>query len=137
MKLITAIIRTERLDVVREALIKAEITRITVSRCTGHGRAQDDVDLYRGHEVTPDLIAKTRLDIVVNDDFVKIAVDAIMEAARSGNIGDGKIVVSPIDDVYRIHVRNDTNIAISLKWSFASHDQPSCFWSFAGLQFLD
>ena len=102
MKLITAIIRPERLDVVREALIKAEIGRVTVSRCTGHGRAQADTEIYRGKEVTPDLIAKVRLDIVVNDDFVKPAVDAIMDAARSGNIGDGKIVVSPIDEVYRI-----------------------------------
>ena len=102
MKLITAIIRPERLDVVREALLKAEIGRVTVSRCTGHGQAQADGELYRGKEVSPDLIPKVRLDIVVNDAFVQPAVDAIMDAARSGNIGDGKIVVSPIDDVYRI-----------------------------------
>jgi len=102
MKLVTAIIRPERLDVVHEALIHAEITRITVSRCTGHGRAQDDTELYRGKEVRPDLIPKVRLDIVVNDAFVETTVNAIMGAARSGNIGDGKIVVSPIDEVYRI-----------------------------------
>ena len=102
MKLITAIIRPERLEVVREALLKAEVGRVTVSRCTGHGQAQADAELYRGKEVSPDLIPKVRLDIVVNDAFVKPAVDAIIDAARSGNIGDGKIVVSPIDDVYRI-----------------------------------
>ena len=112
MKLITAIIRPERLDVVREALIKAEISRITVSRCTGHGRAAADADLYRGKEVKPDLIPKVRLDIVVNDDFVKPAVEAIMESARSGNIGDGKIIVSPIDEVYRIRTGEEGGEAV-------------------------
>ncbi|MFT5473360.1 MAG: nitrogen regulatory protein P-II 1 [Kiritimatiellia bacterium] len=102
MKLITAIIRPERLDVVREALLHAEITRITVSRCTGHGRAVGDVDLYRGNQVSPDLIPKTRLEIVVNDAFVKAAVDAIMSSAQSDKIGDGKIIVQSIDEVYRI-----------------------------------
>ena len=102
MKLITAIIRPERLDVVREALLEADIGRVTVSRCTGHGRAEADTEIYRGKEVSPDLITKTRLDIVVNDAFVQATVDAIMNAARSGNIGDGKIIVSPIDEVYRI-----------------------------------
>ena len=102
MKHIMAIIRPEKLDVVREALMKAEITRITVSRCTGHGRAQGDTDLFRGVEVTPNLIPKVRLDIFVNDAFADITVKTIMETARSGNIGDGKIVVMPIDEVYRI-----------------------------------
>ena len=102
MKHIMAIIRPEKLDVVREALMKAEITRITVSRCTGHGRAQGDTDLFRGVEVTPNLIPKVRLDIFVNDAFAEITVRTIMETARSGNIGDGKIVVMPIDEVYRI-----------------------------------
>lgn len=102
MKQITAIIRPERLDVVREALLKAGITRITVSRCTGHGRATDEVELYRGNEISPDLIPKNRLEIIVNDVFVKPAVDAIMSAARSGSIGDGKIIVSPVDEIYRI-----------------------------------
>lgn len=112
MKLVTAIIRGERLDVVREALMKADITRITVSRCTGHGRAQADAELYRGKEVTPDLIPKVRLDIAVNDDFADAAVQAIMSAARSGNIGDGKIIVTPVDNVYRIRTGEEGGEAI-------------------------
>jgi nitrogen regulatory protein PII len=112
MKLITAIIRPERLDVVREALLKADVGRVTVSRCTGHGRAETDTELYRGNIVNPDLIPKTRLDIVVNEDFVKVAVDAIMDAARSGKVGDGKIVVSPIDEVYRIRTGESGSEAV-------------------------
>ena len=112
MKLITAIIRPEELDVVREALIKADITRITVSRCTGLGRAQADTELYRGHEVTPDLIPKVRLEIVVNDDFVDDAVKAIIDSGRSGEIGDGKIIVSSIDEVYRIRTGESGSNAV-------------------------
>lgn len=78
MKLVTAIIQPDRLEAVREALIRAEIQRITVSRCTGRGRAQD-TDIYRGQEVAPDLLPKGRVDIACNDDFVSRAV------------GDGKI----------------------------------------------
>lgn len=112
MKLITAIIRPDKLDVVREALIKAEITRITVSRCTGHGRAQAEAELYRGTEVTPNLIPKVRLEIVVNDNFVEPAVKAIMNSGRTGSIGDGKIIVSPIDDVYRIRTGESGSSAV-------------------------
>ncbi len=90
MKLITAVIQTDKLDQVREALIKAEITRITVSRVTGHGQ-QEDIDIYRGQEVAPNLIPKIRLDVAVNDAFVDITVDTIITSALhgSGEIGDG------------------------------------------------
>jgi len=102
MKLITAIIQTDKLDEVREALMKAEITRITVSRCAGHGQDQGDVSLYRGHEVKPNLIPKTRIDIAVNDAFVDATLKAIVDAARTGKIGDGKIIVTPIEQIMRI-----------------------------------
>jgi ammonia channel protein AmtB len=92
----------DSLDVVHETLIAAEITRITVSRCTGHGRAQGDAGLYRGQEITPNLIPKVRLDVAVNDNFVEAAVSAIQSAGRTGEIGDGKIIVTPIDEIYRI-----------------------------------
>ena len=72
MKLITAIIQPDRLDHVREALIQADITRITVSRVTGHGR-QEDIELYRGQKIAPNLIPKIRLDIAVNDEFSALA----------------------------------------------------------------
>ena len=104
MKLITAIIQEDKLDHVREALIEAEITRITVSRVSGHGR-QVDEDIYRGKKVVPNLIPKARLDIAVNDSFVDITVDTIMAAAKSpggGKVGDGKIFITPLEDCIRI-----------------------------------
>ncbi len=104
MKLVTAIIQPDKLDEVREALLKAEITRITVSRCSGRGRA-DQVDLYRGQVVAPDLINKVRLDIACNDAFVDIAIDAILKGAKhgpEGKIGDGKIFVTDLERCIRI-----------------------------------
>jgi nitrogen regulatory protein P-II 1 len=104
MKLITAIIQEDKLDHVREALIEAEITRITVSRVSGHGQ-QVDEDIYRGKKVIPNLIPKTRLDIAVNDSFVDITVETIMAAAKSpggGKVGDGKIFITPLEECIRI-----------------------------------
>jgi nitrogen regulatory protein P-II 1 len=103
MKLITAIIQPDKLDAVREALITAEITRITVSRVTGHGQYTDE-DLYRGQKVVPNLIPKVRLDIACNDSFVDITVNAILSAARhgSGKIGDGKIFITHLEECIRI-----------------------------------
>ncbi|RMG22974.1 MAG: transcriptional regulator [Bacteroidetes bacterium] len=108
MKLITAIIRDNQLEQVHEALIQAEITRITVSRVSGHGR-QVDEEIYRGQKVIPSLIPKARLDIAVNDEFVDITVNTIIEAARSasndgkgGQIGDGKIFITPLEECIRI-----------------------------------
>jgi nitrogen regulatory protein P-II 1 len=103
MKLITAIIQPDKLDEVREALIRAEITRISVSRCTGHGR-QENTEIYRGQVVVPNLRNKVRLDIACNDDFVEIAVQAILTSARhgAGEIGDGKIFITPLEECIRI-----------------------------------
>src|SRR5689334_7296546 len=103
MKLITAIIQPDRLDSVREALIAAEITRITVSRVSGHGRGIDE-DLYRGQVVAPNLIPKVQLQIACNDQFVDIAIDAIIKAAKHGDgkIGDGKIFVTSLEQCIRI-----------------------------------
>ena len=106
MKLITAIIQPDRLDHVREALIQADITRITVSRVTGHGR-QEDIELYRGQKLAPNLIPKIRLDIAVNDEFVDITVDTIINAAShgAGEIGDGKIFITALEQCIRIRTR--------------------------------
>lgn len=104
MKLLTAIIRPNRLDEVREALIAKDIGRVTVSRCTGHGQAVD-LELYRGQEVIPDLIAKVRIEIALNDDFVETAIEAILNSAKSGEdgaIGDGKIFVTDLGQCVRI-----------------------------------
>jgi nitrogen regulatory protein P-II 1 len=104
MKLITAIIRENKLDQVREALIEAEITRITVSRVSGHGQ-QVGEEIYRGSKVIPNLIPKMRLEIAVNDAFVDITVDTIVKAARTnskGEVGDGKIFITPLEECIRI-----------------------------------
>lgn len=104
MKLVTAIIQPDRLDAVREALIEAKIGRITVSRVAGHGQQQGEETLYRGQLVIPHLIPKVRLDIACNDEFVDVACDAIIKAARhgEGKIGDGKIFITPLGDCIRI-----------------------------------
>ena len=114
MKLITAIIQEEKLDAVREALIEAEITRITVSRVSGHGRQRDE-EIYRGQIVVPNLLPKIRIDIAVNDEFVKITVDTIIKSAKSGDegsVGDGKIFITPLEECIRIRTEETGGIAI-------------------------
>jgi len=116
MKLITAIIREEQLDRVREALIDAEITRITVSRVSGHGQ-QVEEGIYRGQRVIPNLIPKMRLDIAVNDEFVKITCDTILKMAKTGRdgkgqVGDGKIFITPLEECIRIRTEERGGKAI-------------------------
>jgi nitrogen regulatory protein P-II 1 len=104
MKMVTAIVREEKLDQVREALIEAEITRITVSRVSGHGR-QMQANIHRGKKVVPNLVPKVRLTIAVNDSFVEPTCKAIISAARTENegaIGDGKIFITPLEECIRI-----------------------------------
>ncbi len=105
MKLITAIIREVQLDKVREALIEAEITRITVSRVSGHGQQRIE-EMYRGQRIVPDLIPKIKIEIAVNDSFVDITVDAILRSAKTngteGVVGDGKIFITPLEECIRI-----------------------------------
>ncbi len=113
MKLITAIIQPEKLDEVREELIKAKIFRVTVSRCTGRGQAEE-TNLYRGQEIAPGLISKVRIDIACNDEFTQQATDAIVKAARSGTgrVGDGKIFITPLEECIRIRTGETGNKAI-------------------------
>ena len=114
MKLITAIIRETQMDAVREALIEANITRITVSRVSGHGQ-QQSVEIYRGQKVVPNLIPKSRIEIAVNDQYVDITVDTIIKAARSsndGSVGDGKIFISPLEECIRIRTNERGSDAI-------------------------
>lgn len=113
MKLITAIIREKKLDQVREALIDAEITRITVSRVSGHGQ-QEEIEVYRGKKIVPNLLPKIKLDIAVNDEFVDITVETIIKAAKSddGAVGDGKIFITPLEQCIRIRTEEKGGIAI-------------------------
>jgi nitrogen regulatory protein P-II 1 len=114
MKLITAIIRENKLDQVREALIEAEITRITVSRVSGHGQSTRE-EIYRGQVVVPSLIPKFRLEIAVNDEFVDITVETIIRSARTnekGELGDGKIFITPLEECIRIRTGEKGGMAI-------------------------
>ena len=116
MKLITAVIREYQLDQVREGLIQAGITRITVTRVSGHGN-QISKEVYRGKEVAPNLTPKMRLEIAVNDDFVEPTIDAIIKAAKShngheGEVGDGKIFVTALEQCIRIRTEERGNSAI-------------------------
>ena len=111
MKMITAIIREKSLDKVREALIAAEITRITVSRVSGHGQ-QVGEEIYRGHKIIPNLIPKIRLEIAVNDDFVDVTVETIIASAKSGEVGDGKIFITPLENCIRIRTEERGGKAI-------------------------
>lgn len=115
MKLITAIIREVQLDKVREALITAEITRITVSRVSGHGQQRIE-EMYRGQRIIPDLIPKIKIEIAVNDSFVDITVDTILKSARTdgteGVVGDGKIFIIPLEECIRIRTGERGGTAI-------------------------
>lgn len=104
MKLIIAIIRENQLDQVREALIEAGISRITVNHVSGHGRRVSE-EIYRGQKVIPNLVSNIRLEIAVNDAFVQTTVDAIMSAAQAHDgdlIGSGKIFILPLEECIRI-----------------------------------
>ena len=102
MKLIVAIIRPEKLSDVLEALFRADVRGLTVSRVHGHGGELETVQTYRGTTVKMELVEKVRLDIGVSDPFVEVTVDAIVRAARTGEVGDGKIFVLPVERVVRI-----------------------------------
>ncbi len=105
MKLILAIIKPDKLDAVKEALNKVEVFRLTVIDVQGFGRQKGQSEIYRGHELTVNMLRKVQLQIAVNDDFVEPTVNTIMEAARTGpegRIGDGKIFILPLEDAIRI-----------------------------------
>lgn len=102
MKLITAIIQPEKLTEVKEALLKAEVGKMTVSNVVGAGQQGGYTESYRGNIVEIRLLKKIKIEIAVNDDFVERTVDAIIGAARSGSIGDGKIFVTHLEECIRI-----------------------------------
>ena len=113
MKLITAIIRESQLDQVREALSEAGITRITVSRVSGHGQ-QIREEIYRGRRVVPNLTPKIRLEIAVNNEFVDTTTKTIVEAAKTngGTVGDGKIFITQLEECIRIRTEERGGKAI-------------------------
>jgi len=112
MKKIEAIIRPFKLEDVKIALVNAGIVGMTVSEVRGFGRQKGQVERYRGSEFTVEFLQKLKLEIVVDDDRVDTVVNAIQEAARTGEIGDGKIFISTIDSVLRIRTGDRDTAAI-------------------------
>jgi nitrogen regulatory protein P-II 1 len=102
MKGITAIIRPDKLEVVKEALQEIQCNGVTVTEVKGRGRQLGITESYRGRDYKVDLLPKTRLEIIVNDEDTEKVIDAIVKTAQTGDIGDGKIFISPVDDVVRI-----------------------------------
>jgi len=105
MQKIEAVIQPSKLDAVKDALMEVGIEGMTILEARGHGRQKGHTEFYRGREYTVDLLPKIKLEIVINDELVDKAIQAILTAARTGKIGDGKIFVSKIDEAIRI--RND------------------------------
>jgi len=102
MKKIEAIIKPFKLEDVKEALQEIGINGMTITEIKGHGRQQGHTELYRGNEYVVEYLPKIKIEIVVNDEFVDKAVEAIIKGAKTGKIGDGKIFVLPVEDVIRI-----------------------------------
>ena len=102
MKLVTAVIKPFRLEEVKTALQAIDIHGLTVSEASGFGRQGGHVEVYRGAEYTVDLVPKVRIEVVVSDDVVEQVIDAIVRAARTENIGDGKVWVVPVEQVIRV-----------------------------------
>ena len=102
MKKIEAIIQPSKLESVKEALREVGVEGLTATDVRGHGRQKGHTETYRGREYTVDLIPKVKLEIVVSDSLLNGAVSAILKAAKTGKIGDGKIFVSTVDNVFRI-----------------------------------
>ena len=112
MKLITAIIKPQKLDDVKEALIAAGITGMTVSEAKGFGRQLGLTEVYRGAQYKVDLIPKIRLEVLVTAATADKAIKVITEAARTGNIGDGKVWATPVDSVVRVRTGESGEAAV-------------------------
>ena len=102
MKLITAIIRPEKMDEVKEALTKVNVTGMTVTEVRGHGRQKGHKAVYRGTEYSITLLPKSMIETVVPDDAVEVVVKTIIETARTGEIGDGRVFVFPVEHSYNV-----------------------------------
>jgi nitrogen regulatory protein P-II 1 len=113
MKLIKAIIRPEKLSDVLKALYQAEVRGLTVTRVQGHGGETEAVETYRGMSVKMELVEKIVLDIGVSEPFVDVTVKAVMNAARTGEVGDGKIFVLPVEAVHRIRTAERDQAAVT------------------------
>jgi nitrogen regulatory protein P-II 1 len=112
MQKIEAVIQPSKLDSVKDALVEIGVNGMTILEARGHGRQKGHTEVYRGREYSVDLLPKVKLELVVSDEQVDEVVQAILTAARTGTIGDGKIFISKIDEAIRI--RNDERGEIAL-----------------------
>ncbi len=112
MKMITAMVRSSRVDAIKNALVGIEVVGMTVSDARGFGRQKGQVERYRGTEFRVDFLPKSKLVVVVQDAKEDAAITAILEAARTGEIGDGKIFVTPVERAIRIRTGDSGEIAI-------------------------
>jgi nitrogen regulatory protein PII len=102
MQLIKAIVRPDKVDAVKDALVDAGASGVTVSEVRGHGKQKGHMTMYRGQEYRVTLLPKMCIECVVSDDLVKPAVQAVIQAARTGQIGDGRVFVLPVTESYKI-----------------------------------
>ena len=112
MKLITAIVRPEKLEAIREGLEAYGVQGLTVSAASGYGRQRGYTEVYRGAEYTIDFVPKVKIEILVEDDDAARVAETITEAARTGKIGDGKVWVTPIDSLVRVRTGERDNDAL-------------------------
>jgi nitrogen regulatory protein P-II 1 len=120
MKIIVAIIRPDKLNEVLERLYRADVRGLTVSRVLGHGGETEQVETYRGTTVKMALQEKVRLEIGVSEAFVDLTVQAILQSARTGDVGDGKVFVLPVDAVHRIRTGERDESAVTPAVSVAT-----------------
>jgi nitrogen regulatory protein P-II 1 len=113
VKLVIGIVRPERANDVLEALYRAEVRGISMSRVQGHGGELDRVETYRGSTIKVEVTDKVRFEIGVSDEFVQATVDAICDGARTGEVGDGKIFVTPVERVVRIRTGETDEAAVT------------------------
>jgi nitrogen regulatory protein P-II 1 len=113
LKLVIGIVRPEKANDVLEALYKCEVSGLSISRVQGHGGELDHVQTYRGTTVKMELSDKVRFDIAVSDDFVDPTINALCEGARTGDVGDGKIFVLPLERVVRIRTGEKDEAAVT------------------------
>jgi nitrogen regulatory protein P-II 1 len=113
VKLVIAIVRPEKANDVLEALYRAEVKGVSMSRVQGHGGELDHVETYRGTTVKMELAEKVRFEIAVTDPFVEATINALREGAQTGEVGDGKIFVLPLDRAVRIRTGETDNAAVT------------------------
>jgi nitrogen regulatory protein P-II 1 len=113
VKLIVTVVRPERLTAVKEALFRVGVTGMTLSRASGHGGEQEIVEHYRGSSVVLEFREKVRIEMAVSEPFVQPTIDAILQSARTGDVGDGKIFVQPLDHVIRIRTGEEDSDALT------------------------